>query len=126
LLFKIFCFKKESVDKNGELPRSLSINMQDREKINKVVFRAVDELNDMLPQENRLQKSVETALMGESGKLDSLGFVNFILAVEDEFEKEYGFHISLTDIGETSQKENPFQTIGTLIEYITFLAEGNI
>ena len=97
--------------------------MQDREKIKQAVFKAVDELNKMLPQENRLQKSAGTVLLGESGKLDSLGFVNLILAVEEEFEKEYGFHLSLTDSEETPQEEDAFQTIGTLIEYIAFLAE---
>jgi len=37
-----------------------------------MIFSAIDEVNERLPGGERLEKSIDTTLFGESGKLDSL------------------------------------------------------
>jgi acyl carrier protein len=97
--------------------------LTDKERITRVIFRAIDELNEQRPKETQLQKVPKTALFGDSGPLDSLGFINLAVAVEDNFENEFGYSISVTDERARSQEKNLFQTIGTLIDYICGLVE---
>ncbi|PYV05841.1 MAG: hypothetical protein DMG10_03745 [Acidobacteria bacterium] len=52
-------------------------------RVSSAVFRAIDDLNQMLPQEHWLAKSRETPILGPTAVLDSMGFVNLIAAVEE-------------------------------------------
>ena len=94
------------------------------ERVVRVIFRAIDGVNEHLDKRNRLQKSLDTVLSGEKGKLDSLGLVNFIVGLEQEIEKEFGVSVNL--IGETTilQYENPFRSVRSLAGYVTSLLKG--
>jgi acyl carrier protein len=50
----------------------------------------VDDVNLQLPADGRLEKSLQEVLVGEKSKLDSLGMVNFLVAVEEKLEAELG------------------------------------
>ncbi len=95
------------------------------EKIIQAVFRAVDEVNQELPEGQRLKKSLDTVLFGRSGVLDSLGLVNLIVAAEEKIEEEFGSTITIADERAMSQKNSPFRTIGTLVDYVSSLLEEN-
>lgn len=97
--------------------------MIDRERIAKAIFQAVDEVNQIFPKELRLKKSSETVLFGKKESLDSLGFVNLIVAVEHKIEEEFGIIITLADERAMSQNDSPFNTLGTLSDYISLLLE---
>lgn len=97
-----------------------------KERIVQAIFRAVDEVNEQLPREYRLQKSIETALFGRKGGLDSLGLVTMIVAVEQKVEEEFTVTITLADEKLMSQKYNPFQTIGSLANHISTLLEEKL
>jgi acyl carrier protein len=97
--------------------------MANRERVAASVFRAVDEVNGMLPPESRLEKSHTTRILGKDGKLDSLGFVNLIVAVEENIVEDFGVVISLADEKVRSQEESPFQTFQTLIDYVSILLD---
>jgi len=90
--------------------------MNGKQAVEQAVFGAVDEVNEMLPEGHRLQKSADTVLLGESGNLDSLGLVSFIVAVEERIEKE--FNISVSFVDEMANPEGALRNIGTLVEYI--------
>jgi acyl carrier protein len=49
-----------------------------------IVFDAIDVVNRQLPVSRRLQKAPGTVIVGAGGALDSLGVVNFVLAVEEK------------------------------------------
>ena len=91
------------------------------EKIIQVIFSAIDEVNQQLPKEQQLEKSIDTVLFSSSGKLDSLGLVNLIVATEQRIEEEFDVTITLADERAMSQENSPFRTIGTLADYISFL-----
>ncbi|MCL4267598.1 MAG: acyl carrier protein [Anaerolineae bacterium] len=95
--------------------------MTDIERTTEAVFQAIDELNDILPPERRLQKSPDTVLYGSGGRLDSLELVNLIVAAEQNIEDEFGVPITLADERAMSQRNSPFRTVATLVAYITAL-----
>jgi len=92
-----------------------------KEKITQVIFRVIDEINRELAENQRIGKSMATALLGKSAVLDSLGLVNLIVMVEEEIEEQFGVNITLADERAISQERSPFRTIGTLVEYTNML-----
>ena len=85
--------------------------MTNNEKIIQLIFSVVDTVNQQLPPEQRLEKSVDTVLFGRFAKLDSLGLVNLIVATEEKIEIELEETITLADERAMSQKNSPFRTI---------------
>jgi acyl carrier protein len=94
--------------------------MINREEIIQLIFRAIDEVNQLLPPERRLQKTHETILSDrfEMGGLDSLGMVNFIIALEQVIREETQVSLSLADDLTISQEHNPFETVAALADDI--------
>jgi len=88
------------------------------QRIERAVFRAIDEINQARAREQRLEKSSDTVLMGESGRLDSLGLVNLVVAVEEQVAEEFGVTINIADTRARLQTANPYQTVSSLVEYI--------
>jgi acyl carrier protein len=99
--------------------------MKKDERLVQTIFRAVDEFNQDRSGEEPLGKSMDTALFGESGRLDSLGLVNLIVLIEQEIEEEYGLSITIADERAMSQKRSPFRTIRSLAEYLSLLLKEN-
>jgi acyl carrier protein len=95
------------------------------QKIIETIFDVLEVLNPQLPSEQRLEKSVDTLLFGKHGRLDSLGLVNLIVAIEEEIEEQFGILITLADEKAMSQKKSPFRTIESLADYIRILLEEN-
>ncbi|MBN8634940.1 MAG: acyl carrier protein [Anaerolineae bacterium] len=93
-------------------------------RILNAIYAAIDELNQQLPADKRLSKTPDTVLYAKSGVLDSLGFVNLILAVEESIEDEFGLAVNIAEKVATTSEANPFRTVATLTEYIEPLIEG--
>ncbi len=62
-----------------------------------LLYEAVDELNQGQAPGQTLEKSPTTVLMGSSGKLDSLGFIVLVVALEEKMERALGRHLSVID-----------------------------
>jgi D-alanine--poly(phosphoribitol) ligase subunit 2 len=92
-----------------------------KDKIVNVIFDSVDEFNEQVEETQRLVKANNTVLFGESGNLDSLGLVNFIVATEQKIEEVFDVSLTLADEKAMSQRNSPFRTIETLAEYISEL-----
>ncbi|MGH9715423.1 MAG: acyl carrier protein [Candidatus Acidiferrales bacterium] len=97
--------------------------MPDKNEILDVLLATVDEANKELPPEQRLTKSKDTILFGHSGKLDSLGLVNFIVCAEQKLQDRFGVPISLADERAMSQERSPFRTIATMADYVQTLLD---
>ena len=95
--------------------------MDKYERIKSAVFQAVDEVNSQLLEEQKLDKSPEEIIVGREAKLDSLALVNLIVDVESKIDHEFGVNINF--VNEIVQGEFPFNTIGSLIEYLVILLE---
>ncbi|MDR4484794.1 MAG: hypothetical protein R3B95_16560 [Nitrospirales bacterium] len=99
--------------------------MSVNEKVVDAVFEAVDEVNQQLSEEEKIEKSLDTPLTGEKASLESLNFVTFIVAAEEKIEQRLGVVISLAAEMEASEMEATFQTIGTLVDYVSEALKSN-
>lgn len=99
--------------------------MIEKGKVLQTIFGVVDDMNMELPEEQLMEKSEDFVLFGQSGKLDSLGLVTFIVAIEQKFQEELEVTITLADERAMSQKRSPFATIGTLADYAFGLLKEN-
>lgn len=98
--------------------------MVEKERIVQLLFEVVDIINEDLPEDNQLQKSLDTSLGGADPQLDSLGFVNFMVTAEQKIEEEFDATVALATEEALSQEENnPFNTIQSLADYIAGLIE---
>lgn len=92
--------------------------MQKIELVIQAIYRSIDEINGLLPDEKKIPTASDTALYGRSGHLDSLGLVNFIVAVERNLTKEFGLKMKLDDEHVVSHHSSPFISVQALANYI--------
>ena len=97
--------------------------MTNDERVLHAIYAAMDEVNPHLPQKLRMNKSIDTALYGQSGGLDSLALVTLIVAIQERVEEDLGVKVNLADERTLSQENSPFQSVRTLAEYITLLLD---
>ena len=95
-------------------------------KVIEVINKSIDELNNQVDCDLRLEKSINTALIGSGGKLESLGLINLIIAIEQNIEDEFDTSITLADERAMSQEHSPFKTVGSLADYIEMLLEEKL
>ena len=100
--------------------------MIEQVRVVEAVYRAIDRVNEQLPKESEIAKTPDTVLYSKSGKLDSLGFVNLVLATEESIEEEFGIVVTIADNVAVSQEENPFRTVESLVQYVEALLEAKI
>jgi acyl carrier protein len=91
------------------------------EKITRMLFNVIDELNQMQPREEHLTKDLQAPLAGDFGRLDSAGLINLIVLTEQKAAQELGRPILLTDDRTMSQINAVFRTLGSLADYIHLL-----
>ena len=80
-----------------------------------ILFPAVDELAARLPK-GALAKAADAPLY--PGGLDSINLVAFVALVEEKLEEKTGKPVRLVTDRAMSRKSSPFQTLGTLADYI--------
>ena len=83
----------------------------------RMVYDTIDIVNRQLPAARRLAKSPDTVIVGAGGALDSLGIINFVVALEDKVGEAIGTPIELLDL-EMLTERSPFRTVGALTRYI--------
>ncbi len=98
--------------------------MSDDQQVLDAIYNAVDEVNPLLPPGKRVLKLPDAALRGDSSRLDSLGLVNLLLAVERQVEGRFGAVITLFDERVFSNADATLRDIRTLAGHIgSLLAE---
>jgi acyl carrier protein len=86
-----------------------------------LIYAAVAELNLQRSENEQLKPTLDMALFGEAGNLDSLALANFIIIIEQKFEGRFGFSVDLTQEDPFSLATGHFQTIRSLATYISSL-----
>jgi len=90
-------------------------------QVDEIISNVVEKTNKKLSKNQKINMAKDTPLFGEDGVLDSLGLVRFIVAVEQEIQSKLGLSITLADEKAMSQKNSPFKSIGSLVDYIVML-----
>ena len=99
--------------------------MLDERRALDLIYAAVDEINGQLPQGSRLTKQPETVLFGDGAALDSLAFVNLLVAIEGEVERAGGPPIGLLDeLSRADEAGSPLRTLGALAAYVAQSAKA--
>ncbi len=88
------------------------------EQVLQCVYAAIDESNEDRVDLPPLEKSPSTVLHGTKTALDSLGLINFLVAVEEGVGHELGAPIALSDDRSLSREPSPFGSVRALVEYI--------
>ena len=94
-----------------------------RQDVLRLIYMTIDEINETLPEDRQLQKSVETHLIGRGG-LDSLGLVNFIILLEQRLADEFHLAVTLADEKAVSRVNSPFRTVENFTDYVLEVLEG--
>ena len=90
-------------------------------QIKEIIFKSIKELNENLDEDQQLQLSTDTVLLGKDSNIDSITLVNLIVTIEESLEDNLNVSVTLADEKALSQKNSPFLTIETLHNYITLL-----
>ena len=90
-----------------------------KDKIISIIFNTIDEHNLINNEELKLSKSLETELLGKNSNLDSLGFINLLVSIESEVQKQINDNISVIDEDLFLLEDGPYQSVDTLSKYIS-------
>ena len=93
------------------------------DKIYSALYEAIDELNELLPEEKRLGKSPSTVLFSragftKSGILDSMDLVNLIVTVEEKIQKHFVVEVDLSDEQLFADRISKMHTLEQLAGFI--------
>ena len=95
--------------------------MGNKDKILEAVYDAIREVNEQVDEEQQLELSSETILVGDGSNLDSIGLVSLIVTAEQNIEDMFGLSLTLADEKALSQEQSPFRTVGSLVDYVELL-----
>ena len=91
--------------------------MAGRSDILAATYAAVVSTNEALPSDGKLVQTETERIIGEGARLDSLGFVSLVVAVESEVMSAVGSCPSLTEA--LSDPDAGVSTLGDLADFIT-------
>lgn len=86
-----------------------------------VVFRALDRMNEVQPEGNLVAKAHSTVLIGEGGQLDSMAFVNFVAALEEELAATLDVSANYVDELNSRSVDSKAATVGHWIQIVDTL-----
>lgn len=93
----------------------------DEATLTAAILRAIGDYNQQVPAGRRILETAEAPLFGRHGPLDSLGLVNLIVLVEEQFQDAHQVALTLADERAVSQERSPFRSVPSLAAYIGLL-----
>ncbi len=97
--------------------------MVERARVLEALYAAVDDLNQQLAPEDRLERAEATALTGDSARLDSLAFLNLVLAAETRVNARCSAPVNLAERLLDLEKPDLPATLGALASLIVDLQQ---
>lgn len=89
-----------------------------KEQLLQLILRIVGNYGEEMESEVLKNAGPETALYGVDGHLDSIALVSLIADLEMEISDEYNRDLTLADERAMSQRNSPFKTVQSLVDYI--------
>jgi len=94
--------------------------MIDRDKIRIAVYRAIEEANQLSADGEAAEVTESTILLGPEAALNSMGFVNFVVALEEEVNRLTDRPLDLFEkINSAEGKGYPISTVGQLMDLLS-------
>ena len=82
------------------------------------IYECIDETNLLLANDKQINRSTDTALFGEESILDSLTFINLIIAVEEKIAKETEVELVLMGSETFFQETDQLNSVVNLANFI--------
>jgi hypothetical protein len=99
--------------------------MSEKDDIRDAVLRAVDRVRELLLDENAFPRDESAIVLGEGTGLDSMGYMNFVVAVEDEMSRVSDQPLMLVERFNSSEwVAGDTLTVGQLIAYLRTLTRA--
>ena len=92
--------------------------MIDEKRIRQVIQRAMERVNEAQPDDLKLEFSDSEVFYGPGGKLDSIGLIQLIGALEDEVRKEFSAEVAVADENVLTQGGKALSNIPSLVEHL--------
>ena len=89
-----------------------------KETIKLVLKESIDELNEQLDDDEKINFNEETRFVGSKACLSSINFVTLITIIEEIIEDKLNKTIHLVNEKAFSSKRSPFYSIETFVDYI--------
>ena len=83
-----------------------------------VVYRALDDLNELRSSSDRIAKSPDSRLTGVNGPLDSLALVTLAVTIERDVMDIAGREVMLFDEARVEENLLHFRSVQTLASFI--------
>ena len=99
--------------------------MSNQNQIQAVVHQAIEQVKEVLLDGDSLTPEPDTILLGDGAVLDSMGFVNFTVALEEVAAEKLDWSFSLASVLNTPGRPAPTPlTVAGLVEFLTPLVPG--
>lgn len=89
-----------------------------KNNIKLILKEAIEELNEQLDDEEKVEFNEETRFVGSNACLSSINFVTLITIIEELVEDKLDKTVHLVNEKAFSAKRSPFYSIETFTEYI--------
>lgn len=89
--------------------------MEQDKRVENLLFGVIDNLNQDLPDDEKIDKSRDTFLVGEGANTDSLTLIDLIVNAEKLIESEFNVVLALA---EENIVFSDGTTVGSLIDHI--------
>jgi|SRR5665647_326114 len=88
------------------------------EQAKEIIRDAIANLNEELPEVERVDVKPSTVLFGMGAEIDSLSLVSLVVDIETALSDKFNLDIALADEEATARPVLPFSTVQALEEYI--------
>ena len=95
--------------------------MAERDKVLRLIFEVVDEINETLPEEEQILGVEQTPILGLDAGLDSLSLLNLVLGVETRLAETIGIAPNLSELLIGNDADDVPSTLGALATFVSEL-----
>jgi len=91
------------------------------EKVKEIIRAAIEELNEQLEMDRKIEYGEDLRLVGSRSALDSISFVTLVAIIEDLIGERLDQNIIIVSDKAFSQERSPFFSVATLSDHILAL-----
>ena len=88
------------------------------DKLNKIINESISDANAVNGKEFQITKDETKILLGKKGYLDSLSYLNFMLAVEQKLSDTLNKNISFIEFEFKDIEDDPFYNLKNLKKFL--------
>ena len=106
-------------DRANPVEICLGTRMINRSEIRGAVLRAIEQAMELSVDPSALCTDESAVLLGDGSGLDSMGFINFVVTLEEEMRRMTNRQLDLVEqINPTEAHRQPISTMGQLIDFL--------